>query len=176
MIDALLVTLGLIMLGLCIYRRFIGSLLLLAGAYVGLLIALISYEEVAYRMDAIGEGALWFEGLVFIVIYLLALIVFFIVSRVAFEDTSIPRLKFFDSLLGALVGVVVGAITMVVVYRGIGYMVSGPWSAQQTPGLVNLYQSSNLGGWLWLGYLRLRLAYSFFYSQGFPPVWAFNYQ
>ncbi len=175
-LDILLGILGLIIVGLSIHRRFIGSLLLLAGAYLSLLLALVSYETVAYRLQAIGEGALWFEALMFILIYLVSFFVFFIISKVTFEDTSMPKIKFLDPLLGALVGVVIAAATMVVVYRGLGYILSSQLAAERSPVLFQLYYTSDLGGWLYRIYRWLSPLYVFFFPRGFPSVWTSNYQ
>jgi uncharacterized membrane protein required for colicin V production len=172
MLDALLVLLGVLLIALCLYRRFIGAVFLLAGAYVSTLVALLSYQEVAYRLQAIGNNTIWFEGLVFIFLYLLTLVIFFVGSRVAYPDTSTPKLGFLDALLGAVVGFPVAVVSMALVYRAFGYMVSQRWEPFQTYSSVFVaWAGSRIGPMvdqLFSAYLYL--IYPFFIRQGLPPI------
>jgi uncharacterized membrane protein required for colicin V production len=171
-LDALLVLLGLLLIILGIYRRLIGAAFLLAGTYVATLISALAYEEVAYRLQAIGHNTLWFEALVFILLYLSILLVFFIVSRIAYPDTSIPKIGFLDAVLGAVVGIPIAIASMAMVYRGIGYMVSEMWQPFDTySNIYTMWASSRIGP-LANSFLSayLYLIYPFFVKAGLPPV------
>ncbi len=171
-LDALLVILGLLLIALSFYRKAIGSLFLLGGAYISTVVAALSYEMVAYRLTEIGKGQLWFEALMFIVLYLFALVIFFIVSRMAFPDTSSPKLRFFDPILGGVVGIAVALISMSMVYRGMGYMVSQTWEPfARYSGIYGMWASSRIGPLVnSIVAPYLYLLYPFFIRTGLPPV------
>ncbi|MGC9399203.1 MAG: CvpA family protein [Anaerolineae bacterium] len=171
-LDALFILLGLLLVVLGVYRRFIGALFLLGGVYVATLVTALSYEEVAYRLLAIGKGAIWFEGLMFIVVYLLVLVIFFVVSLVAFPDTSFSKLHFLDPLLGGALGAVAGAITISLVYRGVGYMISQTWEPFNSySNIYGMWAGSRLGMIIsQLSAPYYYLLYPFFIKVGLPPV------
>ena len=172
MLDALLILLGILLIALCLYRKLIGAAFLVAGAYVSTLVALLSYQEAAYRLQAIGNNKIWFEGLIFILIYLLTLLIFFIGSRVAYPDTSMPKLGFLDSVLGAMLGIPVAVISTALIYRAFGYMVSQRWEPFATYSSVFVaWAGSRIGpivDRLFSAYLYL--IYPFFIRQGLPPI------
>ncbi len=172
MLDAILILLGVLLLGLCIYRKLVGAAFLLGGVYVSTLISALFYEDVAYLLNAIGKGAIWFKGLVFLLVYLLVLAIFFVVNRISYPDTSLPKLRFLDPLLGAVVGLPVAVVSMALVYRAFGYMVSQQWEPFAT--YSNLYMAwagSRIGPLVdRLLSAYLYLIYPFFMRQGLPPV------
>lgn len=171
-LDALLVLLGLLLIILSLYRRLIGTVFLLAGAYIATLISALAYEEVAYRLQAIGHNTLWFEALMFILLYLSILFVFFIVSRIAYPDTSLPKIGFLDPLFGAILGVPVAVVSIALVYRGMGYMVSEIWQPFDTYSNVYTMWAGSRIGPLADRFLSayLYLIYPFFIKAGLPPV------
>ena len=172
MLDSLLALLGMLLIGLGIYRRFIGAAFLLAGVYVATLISAISYRAAAYRLKAIGHEAIWFKGLIFIILYLLTLLIFFIATRIAFPDTSLPKWRFLDPLLGLVLGVLTAAISLALVYRAFGYMVSQEWEPFATYSqLYVTWAGSRIGPLVdRLLSVYLYLLYPFFMRQGLPPV------
>ena len=172
--DILLILVGLIMVALGIYRRFIGSLFLLVGAYVASLSAALIYRQAAYGLSAIGKGEHWFEGVVFIALYFLIFIIFFIVSFFTYSDTSLPKLRFLDPLLGAVGGLAPAAISMAMFWVGFNFMMSEYWEPHASyADLYTFYASARLGPLLrQVLSLYLTLLYPFFWGSGLPPVFS----
>ncbi|HEY89696.1 MAG TPA: CvpA family protein [Thermoflexia bacterium] len=170
--DILLILVGLGMVALGAYRRFIGSLFLLVGAYVASLSAAIIYEQAAYGLSAIGKGAHWFEGVVFIVLYFLIFTIFFIVSLFTYSDTSLPQLRFLDPLLGAVGGLVPAAISMAMLWVGFNFIVSEYWEPYTSyTNLYNFHTGARLGPLVrQMLSFYLPLLYPFFWISGLPPV------
>ena len=171
-LDILLIMLGLFVVALCLYARFVRALFLLVGAYTATLTGLFLYQLAAFRLQAIGKGEIWFEGTMFLLIFFVTLLVFFLISRAAYPDTTLPKLKSLDYLLGALVGIFVAGVVMTMTYQGLGVMVSDYWEPYST-----FASMSALHGGLHLApllrtFLSLYgyLFYPFFFNIGFPPV------
>ncbi len=57
-----------------------------------------------------------------------ALVIIYIMTRIAFQDTSIPSIGFMDNLLGAILGVVLGLLVMAVLCNTWGIVVSVRWN------------------------------------------------
>ncbi|MDX9955873.1 MAG: CvpA family protein [Anaerolineae bacterium] len=166
----LLIAVGCIVLSL--YQRFIRSLIMVVGAYIGTLISALIYKDAAFRLKAIGHGAAWFEGTVFLVLFFLVFLVFYFASRAAYPDTSLPKLGFLDHLLGGALGVIAAAILMIVVYNGLGVMVSDFWEPYPAyVSMVNMRGGIKLGGLIrQLTQIYALAFYPFFYGIGFPRV------
>jgi hypothetical protein len=72
------------------------------------------------------------EGMVFLVLFLLLTIAGYVVSRLAFPVTKLPRIGFLDVLMGGLVGIIVAALIVSLIFNTLGYMVSERWETQTT--------------------------------------------
>ncbi|MEA3395853.1 MAG: CvpA family protein [Chloroflexota bacterium] len=171
-LDILLIMLGLFIVALCLYARFVRALFLLVGAYTATLMGLFFYQLAAFRLQAIGKGAIWFEGTMFLLIFFVILLAFFLISRAAYPDTTLPKLGSLDYLLGAPVGILVAGIVITMIYQSLGVMVSEYWEPYDT-----FASMSALHGGLHLApFLRTfrslygYLFYPFFFNIGFPPV------
>ena len=170
-LDILLIMLGLFVVVLCLYGRFVRALMLLVGAYIATLAGVLLYKMAAFRLQAVGHNQMWFEGMVFLLIFFVILLAFFLISRSAYPDTTLPTLGVLDYFLGALVGILVAGVVMVMTYQGLGVMVSEYWEPYST--FANI---SALHGGLHLApLLRTFLSfygylfYPFFFNIGFPP-------
>lgn len=171
-LDILLIMLGLFVVALCVYARFVRALFLLVGAYTATLTGVFLYQLAAFRLQAIGKGSIWFEGTVFLLIFFVTLLVFFLISRAAYPDTTLPKLGSLDYLLGAPVGILVAGIIITMIYQGLGVMVSEYWEPYST-----FASMSALHGGLHLAPLLRTfmslygyLFYPFFFNIGFPPM------
>ncbi|MEA3309711.1 MAG: CvpA family protein [Chloroflexota bacterium] len=170
--DIILILVGSVMVALAGYRRLIGSLFLLVGAYVASLSAALLYQQAAYGLEAIGKGAHWFEGVVFIAIYFLIFAIFFIISLLAYADTSLPKLHFLDPLLGAAVGVALAAISMSMLWIGFNFMVSEYWEPYASYANLQIFHAGARLGPLMRQVFAfyLNLLSPFFLGSGLPPV------
>lgn len=99
-LDWLLLLIAGACVAISLYQRFVRTVFMAIGAYVGTLFSALLYQEAAFRLKAIGHEKPWFEGLVFILLFLLIFLAFYFVSRAAYRDTSLPKLGFLDHLLG----------------------------------------------------------------------------
>jgi len=171
-LDWLLLLIAGACVAISLYQRFVRTVFMAIGAYVGTLFSALLYREAAFRLKAIGHEKPWFEGLVFILLFFLIFLVFYFVSRAAYRDTSLPKLGFLDHLLGGVVGVLVAAILLVILYNGFGVMVSEYWDPFPSyVQLLNLRGSIQLGGLIrQLTQIYAQAFYPFFYATGFPPV------
>lgn len=170
--DILLILVGGGMVALSSYRRLIGSLILLVGAYVASLTAALFYEQAAYGLSTIGKGTHWFEGVVFLGLYFLIFAIFFIVSVAAYPDTSLPKLRFFDQVLGGVIGVGLAAVSMAILWVGFNFMVGEYWEPYDSYAKLQIFYAGASLRPLMRQILSfyLNLLYPFFLRGGFPPV------
>ncbi len=170
--DVLLIVLGLCIVGLMAYLRTVKALFMLGGVYLSTLVSAMLYQGLAHGLSAIGQGELWFEGLVFILLFFIVFIVFLAVLRASFPDSSLPKIGALDYVLGGLVGVVVAVIVLLSIYGGVWVMVSEYWEPYQRYAQIQMMYSNSLLG----PYLRLAndyylyAFYPFFAAEGFPPA------
>ncbi len=171
-LDILLILLGLLVVGLCLYARFVRALMLLVGAYIATLVGVFLYKMAAFRLQAVGHNQIWFEGLVFLFIFFVTLLAFFLISRAAYPDTTLPNLGFLDYFLGALVGILVAGVVMVMTYQGLGVMVSEYWEPYSTFASISALHGGLHLAPLLRTFMSLYgyLFYPFFFNTGFPPV------
>jgi len=170
--DIFFILLGLTFVALGFYFRFLRSLAMLLGTYIASLSAVLLYREAAYRLQAIGGVSSLFDGIVFLALFFLVLIVFLIIMHVAYPDMSLPKLGFVDSLLGGLVGIVVGILSMAMLYAGFSVIVSQHWDPYASfASLYSLHAGMRLGPILRIvRSIYAYLFYPFFINTGFPPV------
>ncbi len=170
LVDVLMILVGVMFFLLLIYARLIRAVLLLAAAYVSTLGSALLYQTTAFRLKAFGHGEIWFEGLMFILLFFLIFLIFFLVSRAAFKDTTLPKLGFLDYVLGGVVGIPVVFIVLTVIYHGLGVMVSGYWEPYKSfANLNSMFTGIGTAG-IWrqfMGFYRY-LFFPFFMRTGFP--------
>ncbi len=171
-LDMLLLLIAVGCVALSLYQRLVRTVIMLVAAYIATLISALVFEEAAFRLKAIGQGEAWFEGVTFLALFFLIFLVFYFASRAAYPDTSLPKLGFLDHLLGGVVGVLVAAILMVVIYNSLGLMVAKYWDPYATyVGLINLRGGIRLGAIIRQLTQYVALAfYPFFFGIGFPRV------
>lgn len=168
--DLLLLLIAVMCVAISLYQRLVRTVIMLSGAYVGTLISVLLYQDVAFRLKALGQEKAWFEGVVFMVLFFIFFLVFYLISRAAYPDTSLPKLGFLDHLLGGLVGLPVAAILLVIIYNGLGVMTSRYWEPFTTyASLINLRNGIQLGGLIrQIVQLYAYAFYPFFIGTGFP--------
>jgi len=171
-IDWLLIFLG---VGVVVFFAVAGLMRALFTAIALWAVTLLSaatYTDVAFRVQAIGGANLsLFRGIVFDTMLVVLLVVGYIVVRVAFPDTKLPKLGFLDNLLGMVIGVVIAVVLVSLLLNSLGAMVAERWVTNET-GWASLraqylgsgllpYTSSVLSAYGWLFAL---------FFHGLPPV------
>jgi hypothetical protein len=55
-----------------------------------------------------------------------------VISRLAFPITKLPKIGFLDVLAGGLIGIVVAAVMLSLIFNTLGFIVSERWETQTT--------------------------------------------
>lgn len=170
--DMLLILIAVGCIAISMYQRLVRTIIMLSGAYIATLLSVLLYQEAAFRLKAIGQEKAWFEGVVFLALFFILFLVIYLASRAAYPDTTLPKLGFLDHLLGGVVGVVVAAILMVIIYNGLGVMTSRYWEPFVSyANLINLRAGIQLGPFLrQIVQIYAYAFYPFFVGIGFPKV------
>lgn len=127
-IDIVLILMAVGILGFLTYQRMARALFTLAVLWAATLIAALLYGEAAYRLQAVlGASSAMSEGLLFILLFIIFLVVGYILVHAAFPITKLPNLGILDYVMGFLLGAIVAVVFVSVVLNGIGVMVSEPW-------------------------------------------------
>ena len=121
---------------------FLGAGLVVVFAFQGVVRALFSlfalwsatlasgalYQEAAFRLQAItGPNVTLGRGVVFDALLVIFLVAGYVLTRVAFPITKLPKLSILDNLLGLLVGVVIGVLFVSLLLNSMGVMVIERW-------------------------------------------------
>jgi uncharacterized membrane protein required for colicin V production len=170
--DWLLVFLGVGMVIFFTYQRMARALFALALAWMATLGAAALYPEAAYRIQAVAsENPTLIRGLMFDGLLLIFFVVGYILLKIAFPVTKIPKLGILDYLMGLLLGIVITVILVTLLLNSMGVMVREQWetnpqgwsSLRTTYGRSQLrpYTSQVLAAYQWF-------FYPFF--SGLPPV------
>jgi len=127
-LDVLVILLGVVLVALFAWQRMVRALFFLAIIWTGTLVAGLLYQEAAFRTQVVtGSNVTLSEGLFFLGLFGLTLIVGYFLVRAAFPDTRLPRLGFLDPLMGAVIGCIIAVLVAAVLINGWGVMVSGAW-------------------------------------------------
>ena len=170
--DWLLIFLGIGLLVLFIFDRTIRTLFTLMALWIATLASAAVYRVAAFRLQAVtGPNVELARGVVFDVLLVIFLVVFYILTRVAFPVTKLPKLGLLDNLLGLLVGVVVAVVLVSLLVNSMGVMVMERWVTHEQ-GWANL-RAAFLGSGLRPYTTRVLGAYDWLFVpffQGLPPV------
>jgi uncharacterized membrane protein required for colicin V production len=127
-LDVIIILMAVGIVGFLTYQRMARGLFTLAVLWAATLLAALLHEEAAYRLQAmLGESSPLTEGLFFILLFILFLVVGYILVHVAFPVTKLPDLGILDYAMGFLLGAIVAVVFVAVVFNAIGFMVSVPW-------------------------------------------------
>ncbi len=153
-------------------QRMLRMLFMLVVVWLATFIAVLTYEWVTVPVQALASNnPTAVKGMVFIVIFLLLTLAGYIISRVAFPVTKLPRIGFLDVVMGGLVGVIVASLMISLLFNSLGFIVSERWETQTKTwlSLRSQYMGSRL-----LAYTRQIMTYYDFafapFFRGVPPV------
>jgi len=111
-----------------IFQGLVRALFSLFALWSATLLAAVLYQETAFRLQAItGPNVSLARGLVFDGLLLIFLIAGYVLTRLAFPVTKLPKLGFLDNLLGLAVGAVIAVLLVSLLLNSMGVMVMERW-------------------------------------------------
>jgi uncharacterized membrane protein required for colicin V production len=154
------------------FQRMLRMLFMLVIVWLATFIGVLTYEIVTVPVQALApNNPMAVKGMVFLVLFLLLTIAGYVISRLAFPVTKLPRIGFLDVVMGGLVGVIVAALIVSLLFNTLGYMVSERWETQTMTwvSLRSQYLQARL-----LSYTRqVMTLYDFAFApffRGIPPI------
>jgi hypothetical protein len=130
--DWLLVFVGAGVIVLCVFDRLVRSLFTLVALWAGTLLSAAVYSDVVFRLKAVtGSNPILSRGLVFDILLVLFVIVSYVLVRVAFPVTKLPKIGILDHLMGLVIGVVVACILVALIVNSMGVMVQERWETNE---------------------------------------------
>ena len=131
--DFLLIIFGVGIVIFGAFQRMLRMLFMLIVVWLAAFLGALSYEYVTVPVQALApNNPTAVEGMVFLVLFLLFTIAGYVVSRLAFPVTKLPKIGFLDVLMGGLIGIVVAAVMLSLVFNTLGFIVSERWETQTT--------------------------------------------
>jgi hypothetical protein len=171
-IDWLLIFLGLSVVVVLTFSRLVRAVFTLMTLWSATLLSAVLYREVAFRLQVLSGGnPILFRGIIFDVLLVVALVIGFILTRVAYPVTALPKLGFLDYLGGLVIGLIVAAILVALVSNSFGVMVIEQWEDDLT-GWVRLrthYLASQVRPYASIVLNTYRWLFVPFF-RGLPPV------
>lgn len=170
--DWIIVFFGVGLIVLFTVERMLRALLGLAIFWAATLLSAIGYEYVTFLLQAVvGRNVVLARGIVFDTLLLLAFLVGYIIIRVAFPVTKLPKLGILDNLMGFLLGCSIAILFLALLVNSLGVMVVEYWESNPDGWAMLRYQylSSGLRPYtspILKGYSML---FTIFF-RGLPPV------
>jgi uncharacterized membrane protein required for colicin V production len=128
--DWIIIFVGVGLIALFTLEGMLRALFGLVILWAATLMSALAYGEVAYRLQAItGPNRILARGIIFDVLLLLVFVAGYIIVRVAFPVTKLPKLGVLDTVMGFLLGGVVAIIFMSLLVNSIGVMVAEQWTS-----------------------------------------------
>ncbi|MBN1249206.1 MAG: CvpA family protein [Anaerolineae bacterium] len=132
-IDWLLIFLGVGIVILMTFSRLVRAVFALVALWAATLLSAVLYQEVAFRLQALsGDNPVLFRGIIFDILLLVFFVTGFILTRIAFPVTKLPKIGFLDNLGGLILGIVIAAILISLLNNSFGVMVNETWDNNQT--------------------------------------------
>ena len=126
--DWLLVFLGIGMVAFFTHQRLARALFSLALVWMAALGAAVLYPQAAYRIQAVAsKNPTLVRGLMFDGLFLLFFVVGYVLLKVAFPVTKIPKLGILDYVMGFLLGTIITVLMVTLLLNGMGVMVLEQW-------------------------------------------------
>lgn len=111
-----------------IFQGLVRALFSFFALWSATLLAAVLYQETTFRLQAItGPNVSLARGLVFDGLLLIFLIAGYVLTRLAFPVTKLPKLGFLDNVLGLIVGAVIALLLVSLLLNSMGVMVMERW-------------------------------------------------
>ncbi|HOT92561.1 MAG TPA: CvpA family protein [Anaerolineae bacterium] len=140
-LDGFLILIGVLIIILCTMEGLLRALIGLFGFYIAVTVAgLVTLatnmlREIAVALSrATGSGVpnmIIAETIAFVGLSVPLFIGIYLLSKLLFPDTTLPKLRALDNILGLLIGVVLATLVMAVFYNTWGVAVSTRWNNLQ---------------------------------------------
>ena len=170
--DWLLIFLGAGLIVIFTLERLVRGLFALFAVWSATLAAAVLYREVSFRIQAItGPNTTLNHGLVFVTLLLVVFVVGYVLTRLAFPVTKLPKIGILDHLMGFLLGVIVVVLLVSLLINSMGVMVMERWTTNDE-GWLSL-RASYLGSGLRPFTSRVLAIYAWAFVpffRGLPPV------
>lgn len=141
-LDGFLIMIGITIVLLCTIEGLLRSFIMLLSYYfivsgVGIMtLATEALGGIATALSQVTGGTgtpnlLLTQTVAFAILAFPLFIMAYILSKVIFRETAMPKLKFMDNVLGLFLGVVLGLVVMATIYGVWGSAVSVQWKNRQ---------------------------------------------
>jgi uncharacterized membrane protein required for colicin V production len=131
--DLLMIIFGVGIVIFGAYQRMLRTLFMLIVIWLAAFLGALAYEYVTVPVQALApNNPTAVKGMVFLVLFLLFTIAGYVISRLAFPITKLPKIGFLDVLAGGLIGIVVAAVMLSLIFNTLGFIVSERWETQTT--------------------------------------------
>jgi uncharacterized membrane protein required for colicin V production len=170
--DWLLIFLGVGLVVMFTFERLVRALFALIIVWAATLAAAALYRQVAFRIQAAtGPNPTLNRGLVFDALLAMIVVAGYVVIRLAFPVTKLPKIGILDHLMGLLLGAIVAILVVSLLVNSMGVMVMERWStdAAAWQSLRLAYQGSGLRPFTSQVLAIYAWAFVPFFS-GLPPV------
>jgi hypothetical protein len=170
--DYLLIIFGAGIVVFGAFQRMLRMLFMLVVVWIATFAGVLSYEFVTVPVQALAtNNPTAVKGVVFIVLFFLFTIAGYVISRLAFPVTTLPRIGFLDVVMGGLVGVIVASIVVSLIFNSLGFIVSERWETNTE--MWNSLRWQFLGARLLAFTREIMTYYSFAFAPFFremPPI------
>ncbi len=140
-LDGFLILIGVFIIILCTMEGLLRALIGLVGFYIAVTaagmvtLATDALHDIAISLSrAVGLGVPSItitETIVFLGLAVPLSVGIYLLSKLLFPDTTLPKLHALDNILGLLIGVILATLIMAVLYNTWGVMVSVRWNNLQ---------------------------------------------
>ncbi|MCU0521030.1 MAG: CvpA family protein [Anaerolineae bacterium] len=155
-----------------VFQGLLRALFSLFALWSATLAAAALYQETAFRLQSVtGPNESLAYGLVFDALLMIFLIAGYVLTRLAFPVTKLPKLGFLDNTLGFVVGVVIALLLVALLLNSMGVMVMERWETNDR-GWASLRASYTASGIRAITSRALSIyAWAFVpFFRGLPPV------
>lgn len=109
-------------------QRFLRSVFALVILWLATFASALLYQEAAFRTQAVtGSNLVLVEGLMFDGLLVIFFIAGFVLLKVAFPVTTLPKIGFLDYVGAFLVAIIVAALVIALIGNSLGVMVREQW-------------------------------------------------
>lgn len=130
--DWLLIFLGGLIVVFLTIQRMAQALFALGITWAATLMSAVLYREAAYRIQAIaGDNPTQVRGIMFDVLLVIFVIVGYILIKLSFPVTKLPKLGILDNLMGLVLGVIVAILLVALLTNSMGVMVMDRWETNE---------------------------------------------